>query len=914
MKIKQIPVFRTGEIVSEEKLNHLAKVMALAINMSDDEIKENLSAIIQLNKEVGENRDDISTKLTKTGDTMSGPLTMESDVLMAGNDIKDVGEINHYTFESGQEDTDVIKFDMLNDLFNLVPDDLDINDREGFAGWQKAFGAALQQKFDLYVRITETVKELQDLIDVSIGATAERQGIYYNGSQWVNRLMEVEDVPELPKTKINSLVEELNEITQDIIALQGRTTTLENEYMESDVFLDEHGQIKLEFISDTLKQGVIVVANQIEFEEIDTRELLSGSKAYVIDPGDGYVFDGIEWKVTSKAEWENINLDWSNIPNAPKDINDQSLKNDKVYTKDQADAEFVDQEEFDAHTHTESDITDLDKYTQAEVDTALGFKAEQSYVVAHEADKENPHEVTKSQVGLSEVDNVQQATKEEFESHRDNVENPHQITKAQVGLGSVDDTSDADKPISTLTQQALDEKADQSYIEAHENKTDNPHQVTAEQVDTYTKSVLDGKFDAKVDTSKLGTDIPLLDEHGQILAQYIGEQYRDVREGFFNFNAEEEPIEFFKDEAKTIQVTPYVGALFVDRETSIPYRWSEDTQRFINLAPSVVGLGTFEGTAYPGHLGDENRTAIQDHVADTNNPHGVSREQLDVYSKLEVDGVIAGLNEVYVAQAEGMGLSKEDFTTELKDKLIAVEAGAQVNTVTSVQTRTGDVTITKTDVGLSNVENYSVASQEEAEAGISNERYVTPLRLAQAIPVLAPQPEIATTEEAEAGLIDDKLMTPLKTAEAIQVLSPPTDVSVEYAKGVLDARDESESRIWTGTAEQYEALTEIDPNTVYIIEGLGNVSIARTELFSTTLDTNWTENGDIYTKTQTIDGMLITDTPIVDVILSGNLEDDQERLGAWGQIYRIVTANDSITVYAFAAPEVSLPIQLRVVR
>ncbi len=38
-------------------------------------------------------------------------------------------------------------------------------------------------------------------------------------------------------------------------------------------------------------------------------------------------------------------------------------------------------------------------------------------------------------------------------------DNPHGVTKAQVGLGNADDTSDADKPISIATQSALDLKA-----------------------------------------------------------------------------------------------------------------------------------------------------------------------------------------------------------------------------------------------------------------------------------------------------------------------------------------------------------------------------------------------------------------------------------------------------------------------
>ncbi len=47
----------------------------------------------------------------------------------------------------------------------------------------------------------------------------------------------------------------------------------------------------------------------------------------------------------------------------------------------------------------------------------------------------------------------------EVYGHIANVSNPHAVTKAQVGLGSVDNTSDAGKPISTLTQAALDLKA-----------------------------------------------------------------------------------------------------------------------------------------------------------------------------------------------------------------------------------------------------------------------------------------------------------------------------------------------------------------------------------------------------------------------------------------------------------------------
>lgn len=62
-------------------------------------------------------------------------------------------------------------------------------------------------------------------------------------------------------------------------------------------------------------------------------------------------------------------------------------------------------------------------------------------------------------------ENIPQAKKAEVvtvdgkvDTHVARIDNPHSVTKAQVGLGSVDNTSDANKPISTYTQNALDLK------------------------------------------------------------------------------------------------------------------------------------------------------------------------------------------------------------------------------------------------------------------------------------------------------------------------------------------------------------------------------------------------------------------------------------------------------------------------
>lgn len=61
----------------------------------------------------------------------------------------------------------------------------------------------------------------------------------------------------------------------------------------------------------------------------------------------------------------------------------------------------------------------------------------------------------KDQSGITaDIDAVQS----NLETHINNKSNPHEVTKAQVGLSEVDNTSDANKPISNATQTALNGK------------------------------------------------------------------------------------------------------------------------------------------------------------------------------------------------------------------------------------------------------------------------------------------------------------------------------------------------------------------------------------------------------------------------------------------------------------------------
>lgn len=86
-----------------------------------------------------------------------------------------------------------------------------------------------------------------------------------------------------------------------------------------------------------------------------------------------------------------------------------------------------------------------------------------------------------------------------------------------------------------------------------------------------------------------------------------------------------------------------------------------------------------------------------------------------------------------------------------------------------------------------------------------------------------------------------------------------------------------------------------------------------TNTYTVTVNTSWTSNSTgYYTKTITVNGILATDTPIIDLIpTTSGYEAEQE---AWGNIFKISTSANAITLYAVKATETPISIQLKVVR
>ena len=111
-------------------------------------------------------------------------------------------------------------------------------------------------------------------------------------------------------------------------------------------------------------------------------------------------------------------------------------------------------------------IASLDRIAAQITAGALAPSNNAMSAALHPARKDNPHEVTKAQVGLGDVENLPLATPDDI-TNRNHVpkyvtlgqvmdlEQNRMFTKADIGLGNVDNTSDVNKPVSTAQQTAI---------------------------------------------------------------------------------------------------------------------------------------------------------------------------------------------------------------------------------------------------------------------------------------------------------------------------------------------------------------------------------------------------------------------------------------------------------------------------
>ena len=350
-------------------------------------------------------------------------------------------------------------------------------------------------------------------------------------------------------------------------------------------------------------------------------------------------------------------------------------------------------------------------------------------VASHAARFDNPHHVSKDQVGLSNVPNFPVATVEQAKlgeidnafmtpqltkmaisgqvgnsltTHLGNKANPHGTTKGHVGLGLVENYQMAtveeakaglakDRYVSPFLVAQYVQQTTGGAAAAHISDLNNPHQTNKNQIGL---GQVQNYPLASASEAQLGNDndkymTPLLT--AKAINYQVGTTLAEHLTNTSN------PHGVNKEDVGLGQVPNYAMALVDDVNNSAANKF---------LSPKLMKDWAI-GYVQP----------VFNHAAAQGNPHNTNKNHVGLgnvlnYPVATIDEALAGVsNEAYMTPA----LVREVVSTISGDKV-----------VTHIANENNPHKVNKGQVGLGNVLNYGVATIEQALAGTATDVYVTP--------------------------------------------------------------------------------------------------------------------------------------------------------------------------------------------
>lgn len=218
--------------------------------------------------------------------------------------------------------------------------------------------------------------------------------------------------------------------------------------------------------------------------------------------------------------------------------------------------------------------------------------------------------------------------------------------------------------------------------------------------------------------------------------------------------------------------------------------------------------------------------AIEQHIANKNNPHEVTKAQVGL-------GLVDNFPTAAIAEAQS-GTANNRFMTPLRTRQ-AIEAVA----IAALDAHKADInnphSVTKAQVGLGLVQNLQLASQAEAEAGAANTRYMTPLRVREAIDAIVGNSltthladmnnphqttkgqvglgnvqnyPLATNAQAQAATQNDLYMTPVLTRYTVMALVG--DNFVAHRDNFNNPHQTTAAQVGLGNVQNFGLATEAE--------------------------------------------------------------------------------------------------------
>ena len=325
-------------------------------------------------------------------------------------------------------------------------------------------------------------------------------------------------------------------------------------------------------------------------------------------------------------------------------------------------------------------------------------------------------------------------------NHSQTTGNPHNTTKSDIGLGNVDNTSDLDKPVSILTQLALDNKVNKNPEIVSSTKTkvtydskglviDGDDATTIDINDSIDRRyVTDVQLNTIQNTSGINTgdETTLSIQTKRPLKTIKGESL----EGVGNINLTKDDVGL--SNVPNIDATNRANHIGTQLSTTI-----SDLQETIeDTIGTKVKAGTNVSVSYDDTTGETTISSIDTGEANTASnigTSGVGVFKQKTGTNLEFKKINAGSNkititddvvnnevDVNVVEANFTGIPQSAVTnliTDLTSKQPTLVSGTNIKTIEGQSILgSGNIDLTKNDVGLSNVDNTSDANKPISNA------------------------------------------------------------------------------------------------------------------------------------------------------------------------------------------------------
>ena len=159
--------------------------------------------------------------------------------------------------------------------------------------------------------------------------------------------------------------------------------------------------------------------------------------------------DAVQWQTTdSSLENYVTNNDYAYVE-ADETHNNEAWR--YIYVKDNAVSEWQPQFRVNESPFTQAQLDAINSGATADLINSIGSKLTQDAIVDSTGD--SSIKAISQRAATLGINTVQS----NLNTHILDKNNPHQVTKAQIGLGNVDNTSDLDKPVSTAVRAALND-------------------------------------------------------------------------------------------------------------------------------------------------------------------------------------------------------------------------------------------------------------------------------------------------------------------------------------------------------------------------------------------------------------------------------------------------------------------------